>query len=146
MHQTLPKTIREKSESQEPRQQRNGWTIVYNNNKAESLYWSSLFTQRKSKYDSKYYCEATSTSSTTFWIPLNIIANILLNAYYMPNTVPSALCVLFNLQKILMRLVPLLFPIIGTEGASSVAQPVKTAPYSAEDISPGCDPWNGKIP
>ena len=46
----------------------------------------------------------------------------------MPNSVPSALCVLFNLQKILMRLVPLLFPIIDMEGASSMAQQVKNEP------------------
>ena len=68
MYRTLRKTIREKSESQEPSQQRNGWTrdTVYTNNKGETLYSSSLFIQRKSKYDSKYYCEETSTSSTTF--------------------------------------------------------------------------------
>lgn len=55
-------------ESQEPSQQRNGWTrdIVYNNNKGETLYSSSLFIQRKSKYDSKYYCGRNFTSSTTF--------------------------------------------------------------------------------
>lgn len=64
----------------------------------------------------------------------------------MPNTVPSSLWVLFNLQKILMRLVPLLFPIIDMERASSMAQQVKNEPYSAGDINPGFDPWNGKIP
>lgn len=45
-----------------------------------------------------------------------------------------------------MRLVPLLFPIIDMEGASSMAQQVKNEPYSAGDINPGFDSWNGKIP